>query len=52
MISDWVDQTLVGSEKIDKAAMFSSTGDTLLATSEGFNVSLGLNLTFFKVASG
>lgn len=35
----WVDQTLVGSRKIDKAAIFSVAGDALLATSAGFNVS-------------
>jgi hypothetical protein len=35
----WVDQTLVGSKKVDKAAIFSAAGDTLLATSAGFNVS-------------
>ena len=35
----WVDQTLVGSKKIDKAAIFSAAGDALLATTAGFNVS-------------
>ncbi|KAF7515961.1 hypothetical protein PCG10_002687 [Penicillium crustosum] len=37
----WVDQTLVGSKKIDKAAIFSAAGDALLATTPGFNVQLG-----------
>ncbi|KAJ5192567.1 hypothetical protein N7449_008709 [Penicillium cf. viridicatum] len=37
----WVDQTLVGSKKIDKAAIFSAAGDALLATTAGFNVQLG-----------
>ncbi|KAJ5530773.1 hypothetical protein N7527_004166 [Penicillium freii] len=37
----WVDQTLVGSKKIDKAAIFSAAGDVLLATTAGFNVQLG-----------
>lgn len=38
----WVDQTLVGSKKVDKAAIFSAAGDALLATSAGFNVSFFL----------
>lgn len=45
----WVDQTLVGSKKIDKAAIFSAAGDALLATTAGFNVGFGLSL--FEIAA-
>ncbi|KAJ5861003.1 uncharacterized protein N7529_008313 [Penicillium soppii] len=40
MVTGWVDQTLVGSKKIDKAAIFSAAGDALRAKSAGFNVQL------------
>ncbi|KAJ5367663.1 hypothetical protein N7541_001604 [Penicillium brevicompactum] len=36
----WVDQTLVGSKKIDKAAIFSAAGDAEIAASAGFDVKL------------
>ncbi|CAG7975241.1 unnamed protein product [Penicillium salamii] len=36
----WVDQTLVGSRKIDKAAIFSAAGDVEFASSAGFDVRL------------
>ena len=35
----WVDQTLVGSNKIDKAAIFSAAGDAEFASTPGFDVS-------------
>ncbi|CAG8048275.1 unnamed protein product [Penicillium olsonii] len=36
----WVDQTLVGSNKIDKAAIFSAAGDAEFASTPGFDVQL------------
>jgi hypothetical protein len=44
MVTGWVDQTLVGSKKIDKAAIFSAVGDALLAKSAGFNVCFYWNI--------
>lgn len=52
----WVDQTLVGSKKIDKAAIFSAAGDALLATTTGFNVNFldyrSLKLSLKRVPIG